>query len=122
MAEEAWQKAVGLINFTRGPAGHARADHRPAGAHGDTKFTAAYFSTVGQAEKQGLDVRFNFRPALAMLGDYLVLSSTESLARDLIDALKRESSSRVEPLAGADSLIDIDGVDLATLLARTASA
>ena len=119
VAEEAWQKAVGLINFTRGQqALPGLIIDRPI--HGGTKFTLAYFSSPAEDEeekgKTELESRYNFRPALAMLGDYLVLSSTDGLARDLIDALKKEMEGNVKALAETHSLVEVDGVQLASIL------
>ena len=115
VAEEAWQKALGLINFTRGQqAQPGLIIDRPT--HGDTKFTVAYFSAAGEKDKTKLDSRFNFRPALAMPGDYLVLSSTEGLARDLIDGLKKETAAPLKAMAETHSLVEIDGLQLASIL------
>lgn len=115
VVEEAWQKAVGLINFTRGQqALPGLIIDRPV--HGEGKFTVAYFSTVDAEDKSKLDTRFNVRPALAMPGDYLILSSTDGLARDLIDALGRAGGSEVAPLAGMHSLLEFDGAQAASVL------
>ncbi len=83
---------------------------------GKTKFTVAYFSTSGIEDKTNLDPRFNVRPALAMPGEYLVLSSTDGLARDLIDALHQETEQTPKPLAGTHSLVELEGGQLASLL------
>ena len=115
VAEEAWQKAVGLINFTRGQqAMPGLIIDRPI--QGKTKFTVAYFSTSGIEDKTNLDQRFNVRPALAMPGEYLILSSTDGLARDLIDALSRETEDTTKPSAGIHSLVEIEGGQLASIL------
>ena len=115
VAEEAWQKAVGLINFTRGQqAMPGLIIDRPF--QGKTKFTMAYFSTSGIEDKTSLDTRFNVRPALAMPGEYLVLSSTDGLTRDLIDALNREMEQTAKPLAGIHSLVELEGSQLASIL------
>ncbi len=115
VVEEAWQKAVGLINFTRGQqALPGLIIDRPV--HGDAKFTVAYFSTADVEDKTRLDMRFNFRPALAMPGEYLILSSTDDLARDLIEALGREKAGKVTPLAETHSALEIDGVQAASIL------
>jgi hypothetical protein len=115
VAEEAWQKAVGLINFTRGQqAMPGLIIERPV--HKETKFTFAYFSTVDIEDKTNLDSRFNVRPAIAMPGEYLILSSTDGLARDLIDSLNREIEQNTKPLAGTHSLVEIDGGQLASIL------
>ena len=113
--EEAWQKAIGLINFTRGQqAMPGLIIDRPV--HKGTKLTVAYFSTAEIEDKTELAQRFNIRPSLVMPGDYLVLSSTDSLARDLIDALNREIERMVRPLAETHSLIELEGVQLASIL------
>jgi len=115
VAEEAWQKAVGLINFTRGQQAMAGLIiDRPV--YADTMFTVAYFSTAQIEDKTRLDQRFNIRPAIAMPGEYLVLSSTDGLTRDLIDALDRESEMKAEPLADKHSLLEIEGGQLASVL------
>jgi len=115
VAEEAWQKAVGLINFTRGQqAMPGLIIDRPF--QGKTKFTVAYFSTAGIEDKTNLEPRFNVRPALAMPGEYLILSSTDGLAKDLIDALNREMEQTIKPLAGTNSLVELEGGQLASIL------
>ena len=115
VAEEAWQKAVGLINFTRGQqAMPGLIIDRPF--QGKTKYTVAYFSTSGIEDKTNLDSRFNIRPALAMPGEYLVLSSTDGLAQDLIDALHEETEQTPKPLAGTHSLVELEGGQLASIL------
>jgi hypothetical protein len=115
VVEEAWQKAVGLINFTRGQqAMPGLIIDRPV--YGQTKFTLAYFSTAQVEDRMKLESRFNLRPSLAMPGDYLVLSSTDGLARDLIDALYRQKAATIKPLAETHSLLEIDGGQLASVL------
>jgi hypothetical protein len=115
VAEEAWQKAVGLINFTRGQqAMPGLIIDRPF--QGNTKFTVAYFSTSEIEDKTNLDPRFNVRPALAMPGEYLILSSTDGLAKDLIDCLNREMEQTTKPLAGTHSLVELEGGQLASIL------
>ena len=115
IAEEAWQKALGLINFTRGQqALPGLIIDKPT--HGDTKFSAAHFSSADLEDKEKADTRFNFSPALAMVDDYLILSSAEGLARNLIDAVKKEVADSVKPLAGVHSVLEIDGRQVAAIL------
>ena len=115
VAEEAWQKAVGLINFTRGQqAMPGLIIDRPT--QGDTRFTVAYFSTVDIEDKTKLDQRFNFRPSIAMPADYLVLSSTDGLARDLVDALNREAKAQTAALPNTHSLLQINADQVASIL------
>ena len=115
VVEEAWQKALGLINFTRGQ--QALQGLIIDRFHqGQTKFTMAYFSTSGIQDKSALDLRFNLRPALAMPGDYVILSSTDALARDVIDALSHEGRQETKPLSEVHSLVEVDGRHLAAIL------
>jgi hypothetical protein len=115
VAEEAWQKALGLINFTRGQqAMQGLIIDRPV--HKGTKFSMAYFSTTGIDDKNNLEQRFNIRPALALPGEYLILSSTDDLARDLIDTLNREMQQKVKPISKAHSIVEIDTAQLASIL------
>jgi hypothetical protein len=121
MVEEAWQKAVGLISFTRGQQALPgliidRVEH--AG----TKFTMAYFSASTIEDKENVHARYNFRPAVAMPGDYLILSSTDGLARDVIDALKQNPADAAKPLARTHSLVEIDGDQLASILGANREA
>ncbi len=115
VVEEAWQKALGLINFTRGQqAEPGLVIDRPT--HAGIKYTMASFLSTDEGDKTVVDTRYNFQPSLAMPGEYLVLSSSDALTRDLIDALKKETAAGVKPLAGTHSLAEIDGVQLASIL------
>jgi hypothetical protein len=114
--EEAWQKAIGLVNFTRGQqAEPGLIIDRPQ--HDGTKITVAYFAPPTEEDRSAIDVRFNFRPTLAMPGDYLILSSTEQLATAIMDGLAQEVKQATKPVAGMHSLVDIDGGHLASILA-----
>jgi hypothetical protein len=112
MIEEAWQKAVGLANVTRGQkAEPGLIIERPV--HWTTKYTVARFSTANIRDKAQRDVHDNYRPSLAMPGRHLILSSTEDLACDLMDALGREDKQKVAPLAQTHSILELDGDKLA---------
>jgi hypothetical protein len=112
VVEEAWQKAVVLINFTRGQQALPGLIIDRA-TQGQTKYTVAYFSTVDVNDRTKLETRFNVRPALALPGPYVILSSTDGLARDLIDALGREAGQPVRPSAETHSLLEINGTQTA---------
>jgi len=121
VAEEAWQKAVGLVNITSGQkALPGLIIDRPT--HGDTRLSVAHFSAANEKDRKHLDVRYNFRPALAQWGDYLILSSAEGLTRDLIDALKKETAQSAKALAQTHSLVDIDLSGIASALAANRDA
>jgi len=115
VVEEAWQKAIGLSNFTRGQqALPGVIIDRPV--HSGIPFSAARFSSLGIKDRSKIDSRFNYQPSLAMVGDYVILSSTEGLARDLIDSVLRVTKDPARPLAPAHSLLEFDGKMLAAAL------
>jgi hypothetical protein len=113
--EEAWQKALGLINFTSGQqAQPGLILYRPT--YKDVTFSASRYSTADVDESQEVHARYNFRPSLVTFDEWLVMSSTESLARDLIDALKAETAKKPKALAGVHSMVEVDGRQLASIL------
>ncbi len=115
VAEEAFQKALGLVNFTRGQAAQpGLIIDRPM--HGDVKYTVAAFAPPSQPSESPVGMHVNFQPTLAMPNGYLIISSAEGLARDLIDALKEEAAGNVQPLAGMHSLLTVDGSRVASIL------
>jgi len=116
VAEEAWQKAIGMVNFTRGQQALPGLLIDRA-VHADTKYTIAYFTPDDLEDRTAVDVRFNFRPSLGTAGNYLILSSTDGLTETLIDAIheQAERSARTKP--GTHSLLEVDGVQLASVLA-----
>jgi hypothetical protein len=113
--EEAWQKAIGLVNFTRGQQALPGLIIKSADYAG-TEYTTSYFSVADEANKDGTDVRFNFRPAFAVAGDRLILSSTDPLARDLIDALRQEREQAAAPVDGQHSLVTVKSAPLTSVL------
>jgi hypothetical protein len=115
VVEEAWQKALGLINFTRGQqAEPGLLLERPI--HAEVKYTMAYFAPPDEGSRSPAEARFNFQPALAMPGGHLILSSTDALAMDLIEALQRESDAGTAAAHGKHTIAEIDGKTLAALL------
>jgi len=115
VVEEAWQKGVGLINVVRGQKA------QPGliidrDLHAGTKFSVAYFSQGKEEDREYHALRLNYRPSLARVGDYPVLSSTDGLARDLIDALQKVARGPAKALAGIHSRLEIDGGQLASIL------
>ena len=115
VVEEAWQKALGLINFTRGQKAQPGLV-LDRFVHDGTKYSAAAFSPPTDEEKEPLDSRFNFRPAIAVSHGHLILSSTDALTEDLMDALRKEAANPVKPQAGTHSTAEIDGAQLASIL------
>lgn len=115
LMEEAFQKAVGLVSFTSGQKGvPGYIVDRPT--HSDVRYTVAYSGKVRGEEKGPVGIRYNFRPTLALLGDSVILSSADSLARDLIDAIKKEMTAKPKPLADTNSLVEVDAVQISSIL------
>ena len=114
--EEAAQKAVGLANFTRGQKAQPGLV-MDRGEHHQVKYTVASFRPPEDKTNGPVDARFNYRPTLARPGEYVIISSTDALAKDLIDALQKESAAPVKPVSSAHSLIELDGARLRAFLA-----
>jgi hypothetical protein len=116
MLEEAWQKAIGLQNFTRGQQALPGLIFDRT-AHSGVPFTYCYYSARDEKDRGRLPARFNVRPALARVGPYMVLSSTDGLAADVIDALNREDGRVPTTPSKVRTLIEISsGAELAALL------
>jgi hypothetical protein len=114
--EEAWQKAIGITNFTRGQ------QAQPGliidkGAHAGVAYTVAYYSARSEKDRANLPARFNVRPTLARVGPYMILSSTDQLARDLIDAVNKEDGRWPAPTAREHTVVEIaSGAGIAGVL------
>ena len=113
--EEAWQKAIGLANFTRGQKALPGLIIDKASQDG-VKYTISYYRPPADKSSGAVDTRYNFRPSLARPGDYVILSSTDALARDLIDAVKKAPSTPVSMSSSANSLMEIEGPALSAIL------
>lgn len=112
--EEAWQKALGLVNFTRGQkAEPGLILDRPQ--HQGLTMTVARFSTADLDPRDRVDPRFNFQPTLAMPGDFAILSSSESLARELVEAVQAGNPTSIRN-DGAHTTLQLDGRQLAEVL------
>ena len=79
--KEAWQKAIGLVNFTRGQKAQPGLIIDSA-THNGINYTTSFFSVADEENKDAVDIRFNFQPALAVAGDRLIMSSSDLLVRD----------------------------------------
>jgi hypothetical protein len=115
VAEEAWQKALGLVNFTRGQQGLPGLIIDRV-THSDVKFTTAYFSARQVKDRAALETRYNLSPSLAMFDDYMILSSSEGLTRDLIAALKSPASGTQPELDQTHTLLRLAGSQLGSVL------
>ncbi len=113
--KEAWQKAIGLVNFTRGQKAQPGLIIDSAMYNG-INYTTSFFSVADEENKDAVDIRFNFQPALAVVGDRLIMSSSDLLARDLIDAIKLQQAEGVVPTSGQHSLVTVKSGPLAAVL------
>ena len=114
--EEAWQKAIGLVNFRSGQdAQPGLIIDRPV--QGETTFTVARYAPVYGAEPSDkLHTRHNFSPVIAMPGDYVILASCEELARKLIDAAESEITNGTTAHPDYHTLLQLDGALLSETL------
>jgi hypothetical protein len=113
--EEAWQKAIGLANFTRGQQALPGLVIDKASQDG-VKYTFSYYRPPADKSTGTIDARYNYRPSLARPGDYVILSSTDALARDLIDAVKQTPATPAKMSPAANSLMEIEGPALSAIL------
>jgi hypothetical protein len=113
--ESAWQKAIGLVSITSGQKAEAGLVIDRDSYH-DVRYTVAHFARSKEAGQGPLGAQFNFRPSLVRLGEYVVISSTDGLAKDLIDAIQQEQSHPPQPLAGVHSLMEFDAGQLSSIL------
>lgn len=113
--EEGFQKALGLVNFIRGQdAQPGLLLDRPE--YQGVKYTLAYFTPDPQADKNRVDIRFNFSPTLVCRDRDLVLSSAESLARDILDALARQEAAVEAVQKSVTTHLRVLGSQIAQLL------
>ena len=114
--EEAWQKAIGITNFTRGQQALPGLILDKA-THAGVTYTYGYFSARGEKDRSRLPARFNLRPALVRTGKYFILTTTDQLACDLIDALRREDGRMAPDASGAHTVVEAgSGADIAAVL------
>ena len=110
-----WQNAIGLVNTTSGQKAQPTLLF-DTDVYNDTKYYTSFFLFPNEADKKAGDMRLNFRPSLVTLGDHVILSSSDLLARDLIDALGKEAEQGVKPMAGKHSLVTMKSAPLASIL------
>jgi hypothetical protein len=114
--EEAWQKAIGISNFTRGQQALPGLILDKS-AHAGVPVTYCYYSPRDEKDRAHLPARFNVRPAIARTGPYLIVSSTDGLAKDVIDAVNREDGRMPASGSGTHTMFEITGPEeIAALL------
>ncbi len=113
--EEAWQKAIGLVNFTRGQQALPGLIIDKQTQNG-VKYTISYYRPPSGKASGTIEDRYNYRPSLARPGDYVILSSTDALARDLTDVVSKAPATSADASPAAHSLLEIEGPALSAIL------
>ena len=67
-------------------------------------------------DRTALETRYNLSPSLAMFDDYMILSSSEGLTRDLITALKSPSPGIAPKLDQTHTMFQLEGSQLGLIL------
>jgi hypothetical protein len=80
-------------------------------------FTYGAFSARSVKDREHLPSNFNYRPAIVRDGPYIILSTTDGLARDLIDAVNHEDSRSPTRKSDAHTLLEVNSpAEIAALL------
>lgn len=111
--QAAFQSFVGLVNLG---AAQQKAPPLLLGTEmidGITIYKSAYLSQ-NAAGNSGADIRYNFTPSAARIGDSFVLSSSTQTIRALIPLLKQQPSQ--QPRSPATLLAELNGQALASLI------
>jgi hypothetical protein len=120
LLEGAFQTAVGLTNVDRAQKGQdgLRLQMEQIG---ETQVSWAHY--MGAKQGEPLDLRFNFEPACARVGQYFVLGSHRALVADAVRALQSRSGKPSSPPSGPLlERISVSGVPLADVLDRNREA
>ena len=91
------------------PAGLARTDHRSSRPGRNPIHRGRLFGSRREGQERSWISDSTFVRPWPCRAEYLILSSTDGLARDLIDALGRDKELPVMPLAQTHSVLEIDG-------------
>lgn len=101
-----FQSFIGFINVAGAMNGQPQFDQDMDKIGNADLLIARYAWDDSQPESKEVPIQYNFTPCLLILDEYMVLSSTEKLARELIEPLQKEKASSKEALTvGPDSNI-----------------
>jgi hypothetical protein len=89
--QAAFQTIVALTNVDQAQKGQ-RGMRLALGREGEIELSSARFATPRAGE--GIDIRYNLEPCLAVVGRHLVLASHEELARELVRELAGKEPGR----------------------------
>lgn len=94
-----FQSFIGFVNVAGAMNGQPQFDQDMDKVGNADLLIARYAWDDSHPESKEIPIQYNFTPCLLILGDYMVLSSTEKLARDLVEPLQKEAQSSKELLA-----------------------
>lgn len=94
-----FQSFIGFVNVAGAMNGQPQFDQDMDKVGNADLLIARYAWDDSHPESKEIPIQYNFTPCLLILGDYMVLSSTEKLARDLVEPLRKEAQSSKELLA-----------------------
>lgn len=89
----AYQTAVGVANLDGVQKGKPQLLQQTAEYRGATLYQARYLTPPGEPQ-QTVELIYNFSPTCATVKNHFIIASTAELARQLIDELQRDESSR----------------------------
>lgn len=93
-----FQSFIGFINVAGAMNGQPQFDQDMDKVGNADLLIARYAWDDSHPESKEIPIQYNFTPCLLILEDYMVLSSTEKLARDLVEPLQKEAQSSKELL------------------------
>jgi hypothetical protein len=108
----AFQTLIALLNVDRAQKGGRSMQLRLA-REGEADISAARFATPAPGE--GIDLRYNLEPALAVAGRHLVLGTHLSLVRELVRELEQAEPSVP---GGAREVLEVDAGSLRRVIER----
>jgi hypothetical protein len=92
-----FQSLVGFINVTSAMNGQPQLDLDIEGDSAQQYYTARFVREVDRKDNAELPVQFNFSPCLAFVDDFVVLSSTVSLTKQMAVQLKSSAGENASP-------------------------
>jgi hypothetical protein len=107
-----FQSFIGFLNVVGAMEGQPQLDLMSETSENSSLYWGEYVVDADRKYENGLPIQFNFSPALAFVGDHMILSSTTKLAKQLIlhpdrivsDQTSSNSSLHTEFVISAESV------------------
>ncbi len=106
-----FQSVIGFTNIALSQQGQPQLDMETEKSKDAKIVTTTYMSD--DASDKGL-INYNFSPSVAFVGDYFIISSTDQLARELVQIARKGGTKTAK---NTNSAINIDGKALNKILA-----